>query len=118
MKSNRSSLGDNYRKLVVANCINRFGDAIEAIHPFVTIVFTLFVSTVEAFRVPAGNAFIAIVVTDDQYEEAISKNTSFTTIASLLGTAVAGAIIALLGTTVAIIMDAITFFYRLSCLQR
>ena len=180
MKNNRSGLGENYRKLVVANCINRFGDSIDAlaltwlvyavtgsafwsavyyacnqlpsvliqpfagaivetqnkrrvmvltdimrgiavatlailyqcnaIHPLVTIAFTLFVSTVEAFRVPAGNAFITIVVKDDQYEAAISKNTSFTTISSLLGTAAAGAIIALLGTTVAIITDSITFF--------
>ncbi len=180
MKKVKSNLGNNYRKLVTANCINRFGDAIDAIaltwlvyavtgsafwsavyyacnqlpsvliqpfagaivetrnkrcvmvltdimrgfavailavlyqfnaiHPLVTIIFTLFVSTVEAFRVPAGNAFIAIIVEDNQYDAAISKNTSFTTIASLLGTAAAGVIIALLGTTTAIIIDAITFF--------
>ena len=173
-------LGKNYRKLLVANCVNRFGDSIDAlaltwlvyavtgsafwsavyyacnqlpsvliqpfagaivetknkrrvmvqtdilrglavailavlyqfntIHPFVTIIFTLFVSTVEAFRVPAGNAFITIIVTKDQYEAAVSKNTSFTTISSLLGTAIAGVIIAVLGTSIAIITDAITFF--------
>ena len=180
MKRVKSNLGKNYQKLVTANCINRFGDAIDAIaltwlvyavtgsafwsavyyacnqlpsvliqpfagaivetrnkrhvmvltdimrgfavvilavlyqfnaiHPFVTIIFTLFVSTVEAFRVPAGNAFITIIVEDNQYDVAISKNTSFTTISSLLGTAAAGMIIALLGTTTAIIIDAITFF--------
>ena len=31
MKNNRSGLGENYRKLVVANCINRFGDSIDAL---------------------------------------------------------------------------------------
>lgn len=180
MKYNKRGVESNYKKLIVANCINRFGDSIDsialtwlvyavtgsafwsavyyacnqlpsvliqpfagaivenqskkrvmvftdvmrgiavgilviiyqfdAIHPLVAIIFTLFVSTVEAFRVPAGNAFVAILVTDDQYENAISKNTSFTTISSLLGTGVAGVIIALLGTTVAIIVDALTFF--------
>ena len=186
MKRKKVNLGKNYKKLLVANCINRFGDSIDAlaltwlvyavtgsafwsavyyacnqlpsvliqpfagaivetknkrrvmvqtdilrgiavailvilyqfntIHPLVTIVFTLFVSTVEAFRVPAGNAFITIIVMEDQYETAISKNTSFTTISSLLGTAIAGVIIALLGTSMAIIMDAITFFLSASLL--
>ena len=174
------ALGSSYRKLLISNCINRFGDSIDTIaltwlvytvtgsafwsavyyacnqlptviiqpfagavveikskrkimmladmmrgaavlimtilyncnmiHPLITIIFTLFISTVESFRVPAGNALIANVVTDCQYEEAISKNTSFTTIASLLGTAVAGLVISLLGTTCAMAIDILTFF--------
>ncbi len=176
----KNALGRDFKKLVIANCINRFGDSIDAIaltwlvyaitgsafwsalyyacnqlpsvliqpfagaivekhskrttmiatdvlrgiavgllalihvtgkmHPFITIIFTLVVSSVEAFRVPAGNAFITLVVNDEQYENAISKNTSFSTVSSLIGTAAAGSIIAMLGTTAAIITDAITFF--------
>lgn len=180
MNKKKSELGKDFKKLVFANCINRFGDSIDAIaltwlvyaitgsafwsalyyacnqlpsvliqpfagaivekhskrntmiltdvlrgiavgllaimygcgimHPCITIIFTLFVSSVEAFRVPAGNAFVTLVVSDEQYENAISKNTSFSTVSSLIGTAAAGTIIALLGTTAAIITDAITFF--------
>lgn len=180
MNAKKNDLGKDFKKLVVANCINRFGDSIDAIaltwlvysitgsafwsalyyacnqlpsvliqpfagaivekhskrntmivtdilrgiavgllaiiygngimHPVITIIFTLTVSSVEAFRVPAGNAFVTFVVKDDQYENAISKNASFSTVSSLLGTAAAGTIITLLGTAAAIITDAITFF--------
>ena len=179
MNIKKNRLGKDFKILVIANCINRFGDSIDAIaltwlvyaitgsafwsalyyacnqlpsvliqpfagaivekhskrntmiitdilrgiavgflaliyrtgimHPFITIIFTLIVSSVEAFRVPAGNAFVTLVVKDEQYENAISKNTSFSTVSSLIGTAAAGTMITLLGTTAAIVTDAITF---------
>lgn len=173
-------IGKNYIKLVIANCINRFGDSIEVIsltwliysvtgssfwsaiyyacnqlpsvliqpfagaiveeknkcnimvrtdilrgiavlvialihfksiiHPIIAIIFTLFVSTVESFRLPAGNALITLIVSEKDYDYAISKNTSFTTISTLIGTAIAGLVIASFGVTIAIIIDALTFF--------
>lgn len=79
------------------------------IHPIITIIFAFFVSTVEAFRLPAGNAFITLIVDEEYYESAVAKNTSLTTIFSLFGTAIAGVIITFLGTATAIIIDAVTF---------
>ena len=64
------------------------------------LVTTLTISTVEAFRGPASAAY---------YEYGISLSTTLSSMVELIGTAVAAAIIAVIGTSGAIYVDMTTF---------
>lgn len=72
-------------------------------------ILSLTISTVEAFRTPASSAFFPMVVEKDSYNEAISLNSSVSSITELVGTGMAAAIIAAIGSFGAIYLDMATF---------
>lgn len=72
-------------------------------------LLSLVISTAEAFRSPAGTAMFPMIVDKESYNEAISLNTSISSITELVGTGMAAAIIALIGSSGAIYLDMVTF---------
>lgn len=80
------------------------------INPWIMVAFTLTISSVEAFCLPASTAIIPLVLEEKYYEFGISLNSALMTVLQLIGTAIAGIIIGIFGVETAIIIDAITFF--------
>lgn len=76
--------------------------------PFIALL-NLIISTVEAFRTPASTAFFPMIVEKDSYNEAISLNSSASSVTELVGTGLAAVIIALVGSSGAIYLDMATF---------
>ena len=72
-------------------------------------LLSLVISTDEAFRTPAGTAMFPMIVDKESYNEAISLNTSISSITELVGTGLAAAIIAFIGSSGAIYLDMVTF---------
>lgn len=77
--------------------------------PSLLLVTTILNSTVEALRVPAGMAIVPHLLEMDKYDIGIALNSSLSRTMELVGTAIAGLIIACLGIAGAIFIDAITF---------
>lgn len=73
------------------------------------IITTVIISTAEAFRGPAGTALTPKILEKQYYEYAMSLMSTLSTVVELIGTAMAGGIIALLGTAGAIYIDMATF---------
>lgn len=73
-------------------------------------IFTMLISTADAFRVPCSTAIIPKLLEEKSYEFGISLDTSISAMMQLLGCGIAGGIIALFGTQSAILIDIITFF--------
>lgn len=80
------------------------------VNPWVMAAFTLTISTVEAFCVPASTAVIPKILEKKYYEFGTSLNSVASTVMQLAGTAVAGVIIGFWGIGTAIFIDAVTFF--------
>lgn len=80
------------------------------INPWIMAAFTLTISSVEAFCLPASTAIIPLVLEEKYYEFGISLNSALITVLQLIGTAVAGIIIGVFGVETAIFIDAVTFF--------
>lgn len=80
------------------------------INPWVMLVFTLTISTVEAFCMPASTAIIPKILDEKYYEYGMSLNSVGSMVMQLVGTGAAGAIIGFFGVHVAILIDAVTFF--------
>jgi len=72
-------------------------------------LLNLIISTVEAFRTPASTAFFPMIVEKDSYNEAISLNSSASSVTELVGTGLAAVIITLVGSSGAIYLDMATF---------
>ena len=73
------------------------------------LITTVTISTVAAFRGPASMALTPKVLEKEYYEYGISLSTTLSSMVELIGTAVATAIIAAIGTTGAIYVDMATF---------
>lgn len=80
------------------------------VNPWVLAVFTLTISTVEAFCMPASTAIIPLVLEKKYYEFGMSFNSVASTVMQLIGTGAAGIIIGVFGVETAILIDAVTFF--------
>lgn len=80
------------------------------IQPWILVVFTLIISSVEAFHLPAGMAVIPKIIDQRYYSYASSLNSTLSTVIQLVGTGLAGVIIGLFGIQTAILIDAVTFF--------
>ena len=80
------------------------------ITPWILLLFTLIISTVEAFRIPASMAAIPLLLVERYYEYGTGLNSSISTVVQLIGLGAAGAIIGIFGIHVAIFIDAVTFF--------
>jgi MFS transporter, DHA3 family, macrolide efflux protein len=82
----------------------------ELLSPWIIVASTLFISTVEAFRIPAGMAIVPLTLSKDHYESGMSLNASLSQVSMVIGLAMAGAIIGVIGVVGAMLIDAATFF--------
>lgn len=80
------------------------------INAYVILVFTILISTVEAFASPAYESFFPLILKKEEYNHGISLLRSVSSICQLIGLAVGGIIVGLLGTKFAIAFDAFSFF--------
>lgn len=80
------------------------------IHPWVLLAFTLIISSVEAFCMPASTAVIPKILDEKYYEYGMALNKVGSMIMQLVGTGAAGLIIGMFGVHIAILIDAVTFF--------
>lgn len=74
------------------------------------LIFTLLISTVEAFRQPAGGSILPQIVPREQYTEAVSYQSGLSSAAELVGTGLGAVLIGLIGNAGAMAVDVATFF--------
>ncbi|MCM1047936.1 MAG: MFS transporter [Clostridiales bacterium] len=77
--------------------------------PFLIAVLTICTSVVEAFRMPAGNAFMPLLLTPDCYTLGKAANYSLSQACQLVGLVLAGGLIAWIGLSGVLWIDAVTF---------
>lgn len=70
----------------------------------------LLISTLEAFRSPAGSAVVPKLLSGELYKVGSALNQTASRITELVGLALAGGVVALLGCQGALLIDAATFF--------
>lgn len=80
------------------------------VNPLILAGFTLIISSVEAFCVPASVALIPKVIDKKYYEFGTSMNSTFSNISQLIGLGLAGVIIGVGGIGTAMLIDGGTFF--------
>lgn len=80
------------------------------VNPLILAAFTLIISSVEAFCLPAGIAFIPKVIDKKYYAFGTSMNSTLCNISQLIGLGIAGVIIGVGGIEVAMLIDGATFF--------
>lgn len=93
--------------LVVALAVSYLTNVV---NPWIMAVFTLTISSVEAFCSPASTAIIPKLLEKKYYEFGTSLNSVASSVMELAGTAVAGVMIGSFGIGTAIMIDAVTFF--------
>lgn len=79
------------------------------ISPLALAMLTVANSTLEALRVPAGLAIVPSLLDKDKYTIGIALNSTLSRVCEVVGLALAGTIIALVGSHGALIIDAATF---------
>ena len=79
------------------------------VNPLILSCFTLIITTVESFNLPAGTAFTAQVIKREDINMGMSLNSVFANAASLVGSGAAGFIIAKSGVEAAMFIDVSTF---------
>lgn len=79
------------------------------LQPWILLLTTIIISTVEAFRGPASTALTPKILEKKYYSYGMSLMTSAGAIVELIGTAAAAGIIAIVGISGAIYIDMITF---------
>lgn len=84
--------------------------SINALNPLFLCVFTLLTSTVEAIRMPAGSAFLPIVLDKEYYTLGKAANYSLSRAVELIGLLMAGWLISVISSTGALIIDMLSFF--------
>jgi DHA3 family macrolide efflux protein-like MFS transporter len=77
--------------------------------PWMLIAGTAFMSTLEAFRQPAGTALLPKLLSKEKYTVGMSLSGGLSRMAELVGLGLAGLIIAALGVSGALLIDAATF---------
>lgn len=80
------------------------------LNPWMLLGITFLNSSLEALRVPAGIAIVPKLLDKECYDVGVSLNSSMSQVMQLVGTGVAGIIIATTGIASAIFIDAFTFF--------
>lgn len=81
----------------------------DTLYPMILIIFTLIISTVEAFCNPASMAVTPKVLKSEYYEFGTSLSATLTQVLELIGLGAAGVIIGTFGVKSAFFIDAITF---------
>ena len=80
------------------------------VNPFIMAAFTLVITTIESFNLPASTAFIPNIIKKEHLTHAMSLNSTLSSTVALIGTGLAGVIIAKFGIYTAMLIDAATFF--------
>lgn len=80
------------------------------VNPFIMAAFTLIITTIESFNLPASTAFIPSIIKKEHLTHAMSLNSTLSSAMALVGTGLAGIIIAKFGVYTAMLIDAATFF--------
>jgi len=80
------------------------------VNPFIMAAFTLLITTIESFNLPASTAFIPSIIKKEHLTHAMSLNSTLSSAIALVGTGLAGIIIAKFGVYTAMLIDAATFF--------
>lgn len=113
-KKKLMALTDAIRAIIVAvlAVLYIFG----LVSPWIMLLFTLIISTVEAFCLPASTAILPRLLKEEYYEFGTALSSSLSTVVELIGLGMAGVIIGLFGIETAIFIDAATFLC--SCLIR
>ena len=78
--------------------------------PVLLTAMMLLISTLEAFRSPAGTAIVPKLLAPEFYKVGSALNQTASRISELVGLALAGGVVALLGSQAALLIDAGTFF--------
>ena len=99
---------DIIRGVIVAGVI--FLYSMNALTPLILCVFTLFTSTVEAIRMPAGSAFLPIILDKEYYTLGKAANYSLSRAVELIGLLLAGWVISVISSTGALMIDMFSFF--------
>ena len=79
------------------------------VNALIMAIFTLVITTVESFNLPATSAFTMQVVKKEHMTCGMSLNSMLSSAASLAGTGAAGMIIATAGVSTAMMIDVVTF---------
>lgn len=82
----------------------------------IVIICTFLMSCFETLRVPSGNAIIPLIIAKEDYKIEASFSSSLSRTVELIGTGIAGVIVAVLGIYAAIFLDAASFFLSAVCL--
>ena len=82
----------------------------QMVQPWMIIISTFLLSLFETFRLPSANAMIPLLIKKEQYHTGISVSSSVSKMFELIGSGIAGAIIALCGTGSAVLIDCFSFF--------
>ena len=82
---------------------------LDYVNPLILSCFTLIITTVESFNLPASSSFIVQVIKREDINAGMSLNSVFTNAASLVGSGAAGFIIAKFGVEAAMFIDVSTF---------
>ena len=78
--------------------------------PVILTAMMLLISTLEAFRSPAGSAIVPLLLKPELYKVGSALNQTASRVTELVGLALAGGVVALLGCQGALLIDAATFF--------
>ncbi len=78
--------------------------------PVLLTAMMLLISTLEAFRSPAGVAIVPRLLSQELYKVGSALNQTASRVSELIGLALAGGVVALLGCQGALLIDAATFF--------
>ncbi|SHI99841.1 MFS transporter [Pseudobutyrivibrio xylanivorans] len=99
---------DFIRGLIIAGfvCLFFLGKA----NPYLMILFTVLITTVESINQPAESAFVRELVCPEYYPTVQSLRMVAGQMATIMSTASAGVIIAKLGVNVAMLIDVATFY--------
>lgn len=92
-------------------CLTAVGYLMNWLTPALLVAITLANSIVETFRQPAGSALVPKILDKDKYTIGTAFNQSFSRVMELVGMACAGGVIALIGSTGALLIDAATFVF-------
>lgn len=82
----------------------------QTVSTYMIYACTLIMSIVESLRVPASNAVIPLILNNDEYSSGIALSATISRACELIGSALAGIIVSLFGTSIAIFVDAVSFF--------
>lgn len=82
----------------------------DLLNPWILAIFTLIISSVEAFCLPASTAMIPCILEKRYFAFGTSLNATVCRIVELIGMGLAGIIIAAFGIHTAILIDGITFW--------
>lgn len=80
------------------------------VSPWLLVGMTLIISSVEAFSMPAGSAFVTMILEKKYYSHGLSLSATISKTMQLIGMACAGVIIGVGGIEAAMFVDAATFF--------